>query len=124
MLRETAVGTRIVLLNKNDLPQKCEYAGEAIRVSAKTGEGLDALRREILARCAPSRADQTTITNERHIRALELALRALRDAVSAQELDCAATDVKIALHHLGSITGSDVDAAVIDRIFERFCVGK
>ena len=57
-------------------------------------------------------------------RALERALRALRDAACAEELDCAATDVKEALHHLGSITGTDVDAAVIDRIFERFCVGK
>ena len=52
------------------------------------------------------------------------ALIALRDASAAKELDCAATDVKNALHHLGSITGTDVDASVIDRIFERFCVGK
>ena len=49
---------------------------------------------------------------------------ALRDAGTADELDCAATDVKNALHHLGSITGTDVDVSVIDRIFERFCVGK
>ena len=51
-------------------------------------------------------------------------VKALRDAETADELDCAATDVKNALHYLGSITGTDVDASVIDRIFERFCVGK
>ena len=78
----------------------------------------------ILALAAPERADGATITNERHIRALERALAALQDAATADELDCAATDVKNALHHLGSITGTDVDASVIDRIFERFCVGK
>ena len=39
-------------------------------------------------------------------------LIALRDAKTADELDCAATDVKNALHHLGSITGTDADAAV------------
>lgn len=124
LLQETEGDTRILLLNKCDLPQANAYSGEAIPVSAKTGEGLDALQRAILALAAPERADGTTITNERHIRALELALRALRDAASADELDCAATDVKNALHHLGAITGSDVDATVIDRIFERFCVGK
>ena len=124
LLQETQGSTRIVVLNKNDLPQKCEYAGEAIRISAKTGRGLRELQDAILALAAPERADGSTITNERHIRALELALTALRDATTADELDCAATDVKNALHNLGSITGTDVDASVIDRIFERFCVGK
>jgi tRNA modification GTPase len=124
LLQETQGGTRIVVLNKSDLAQASGYAGEAIRVSAKSGEGLDALQSAILALAAPERADGTTITNERHIRALELALKALRDAETADELDCAATDVKNALQHLGSITGTDVDASVIDRIFERFCVGK
>lgn len=124
LLAETERENRIVLLNKCDLPLACDYQSEAIRVSAKTGEGLKALKERILALAAPERADGTTITNERHIRALEQALYALRDAETAEELDCAATDVKNALHHLGSITGTDVDAAVIDRIFERFCVGK
>ncbi len=124
LLQETQQGARIVLLNKCDLPQKNEYVGKAIPVSAKTGEGLRELQDAILALAAPERADGSTITNERHIRALELALVSLRDATTADELDCAATDVKNALHHLGSITGTDVDASVIDRVFERFCVGK
>ncbi|MDD4311314.1 MAG: tRNA uridine-5-carboxymethylaminomethyl(34) synthesis GTPase MnmE [Eubacteriales bacterium] len=124
LLQQTSGSTRIVLLNKCDLPQECEYKQDAIRVSAKTGEGLAELQQNILALAAPERADGTIITNERHIRALELALNALRDATTADELDCAATDVKNALHHLGSITGTDVDTTVIDRIFKRFCVGK
>ena len=124
LLIETQDRTRIVVLNKCDLPRKCSFAGLAIPISAKTGEGLSELQSAILALVAPERADGATITNERHIRALELALTALRDATTAEELDCAATDVKNALHQLGSITGTDVDANVIDRIFERFCVGK
>lgn len=124
LLSETENSARIIVLNKSDLPQRCDFAGESIRVSAKTGEGLDELRRAILMLAVPERADSATITNERHTRALERALSSLEDAAAAEELDCAATDVKDALHHLGSITGTDVDAAVIDRIFERFCVGK
>ena len=124
LLAETQSEARIVLLNKSDLPEKNDYADDAIRVSARTGEGLDTLKERILALAAPERADGTMITNERHILALVQALIDLHDAKTADELDCAATDVKNALHHLGSITGTDVDAAVIDRIFERFCVGK
>ena len=124
LLRETQGSTRIIVLNKSDLPIASAYTGEGIRVSAKTGEGLIELQQRILALAAPEHADGATITNERHIRALELALVSLRDAETADELDCAATDVKNALHYLGSITGTDVDATVIDRIFERFCVGK
>ena len=124
LLQQTSSHTRIVVRNKSDLPQVCAYAGEGIAVSAKTGEGLRELQDQILALAAPERADGSTITNERHIRALEYALKSLNDATTADELDCAATDVKNALHHLGTITGTDVDATVIDRIFERFCVGK
>ncbi|MCE5188186.1 MAG: tRNA uridine-5-carboxymethylaminomethyl(34) synthesis GTPase MnmE [Eubacteriales bacterium] len=123
LLFETGAGNRIVLLNKCDLPEKCAYSG-AIHVSAKTGEGLPELRNAIIALAAPERADGTYITNERHIRALEQALCALKDAANVSEFDCAATDIRNALHFLGAITGTDVDATVLDRIFERFCVGK
>ena len=72
----------------------------------------------------PERADGSTITNERHIHALERTLLAVTDAMAARELDCAATDIRDALKSLGSITGADVDETVIERIFQRFCVGK
>ncbi|MEN6419738.1 MAG: tRNA uridine-5-carboxymethylaminomethyl(34) synthesis GTPase MnmE [Clostridiaceae bacterium] len=125
LLRETGGVTRLVLLNKSDLAQNgISSAPESVRVSAKTGEGLDELKTAILRLAAPERGDGAYITNERHIRALERALESLNDATCAAELDCAATDVKNALHYLGSITGTDVDASVLDRIFERFCVGK
>lgn len=124
LLEETEGDHRLVLLNKCDLAQQCAYEGDMIRVSAKTGQGLDALKQALMERAAPERADGTYITNERHIRALEQALAALKDAAEAGEFDCAATDIHNALHFLGSITGTDVDATVIDRIFERFCVGK
>ena len=125
LLRETAGMTRLVLLNKSDLAVNNSISRpNGIRVSAKTGEGLDELKNAILRLAAPERGDGAYITNERHIRALEHALESLNDAKRTDELDCAATDVKNALHFLGSITGTDVDASVLDRIFERFCVGK
>lgn len=114
---------RILVVNKCDLPRQTDYAG-AISISAKTGQGLEELKREVLRLAAPQDADCNTITNERHLHALEQACAALCSAEQAEELDCKATDIRAALQALGSITGTDVDATVIDRIFERFCVGK
>lgn len=114
---------RVLVLNKCDLGSAFTLEG-AVSVSAKTGEGIDALKRVILASAAPGEEDAVTVTNERHIRALEEALEAIRHAGVQPDLDCAATDIRAALHALGSITGTDVDDTVIDRIFSRFCVGK
>ena len=114
---------RILVVNKCDLPRQTDYAG-AISISAKTGQGLEELKREVLRLAAPQDADCNAITNERHLHALEQACAALCSAEQAEELDCKATDIRAALQALCSITGTDVDATVIDRIFERFCVGK
>ena len=116
-------GEHLVLLNKSDLPQTCVYPG-SISVSAATGEGMEELKKKILDLFAPTEMDSICITNERHIRAMEEAKAELEHAKAETELDCAATDIRNAMHSLGSITGSDVDADVIGRIFERFCVGK
>ena len=125
LLSETEGACRIVVVNKCDLPQDTGFACmEGVRVSAKEETGLAALRARILELAGPERGNGACITNERHIRLLETARAALGEAQAARELDCAATDIRQALRDLGGITGSDVDAQVIDRIFERFCVGK
>ena len=78
----------------------------------------------IAAIAAPALQSTEAITNERHLIALEQAHDAIIHAKEQTELDCVATDLTEALHRLGSITGTDVDAEVIDRIFAHFCVGK
>ena len=112
-----------VLLNKCDLGQIAEIQ-PAISTSAKTGEGLDNLRNRILEKIGPSESDTELITNTRHLHLLKKALFSVMEAEAEEELDCIATDLRDALHDLGMITGNDVDADIIDRIFERFCVGK
>ena len=126
LLAETAGRPRILVRNKCDLPAAdMELLEAALPVSARTGAGLDALRTAILALAAPQQdAGDPCVTNERHLRALDCALASIRAAQAAAELDCAATDLRAALRHLGTITGTDVDERVIDRIFANFCVGK
>lgn len=123
LLRTQDAPNRVLVLNKCDLGSAFSLEG-AVTVSAKTGEGIDELRKRILSAAAPGEEDTVTVTNERHILALEKALESVRHAEKQQDLDCAATDIRAALHELGSVTGTDVDDTVIDRIFSRFCVGK
>lgn len=122
LLALTAGRKRILVRSKGDLPQWEEAFGELI-VSAQKGTGLEALKARILALAGPGDG-QGCITNERHIHALEQAETALMAALQAEEEDCAATDLREALHCLGAITGDDVDEAVLNDIFSRFCVGK
>ena len=121
LLCETAGKTRIVIANKCDLGKRIP---DALPLSCKTGEGLEALRERIAVIAAPALQSTEAITNERHLLALEQAHDAIMHGEEQTELDCVATDLTEALHRLGSITGTDVDAEVIDRIFANFCVGK
>ena len=121
LLSLTEGKTRLILRSKGDLLQGTDGFGE-LTVSAKTGEGLDELKRRIVA--LSGAREGAAITNERHVKALENAAEALSRAQTAEELTLIAADVRDALHHLGAITGRDVDADLIDRIFARFCVGK
>lgn len=121
LLVETEGRTRIVIANKCDLRT---YIENALPLSCKTGEGVDALKERIRAIAEPAAQSTDAITNERHLQALSQALDAITHAEEQTELDCIATDLSEALHHLGAITGTDVDAEVIDRIFMNFCVGK
>lgn len=122
LIKLTEGHKRILVRTKGDLPQREEAFGE-LTISTRTGEGLEGLKDRILTLAGPGDG-QGCITNERHIHALERAQEALQSARIATEEDCAATDIREALHNLGSITGENVDEAVLDDIFSRFCVGK
>ena len=121
LLAQTADRKRIVVANKRDLGTVIDAD---LAISCLTGEGVDALKARIAAFADAAGQSTVCITNERHIRALELAHGAVCHAITQTEPDCIATDVQEALHQLGTITGTDVDGEVIDRIFQNFCVGK
>lgn len=93
-------------------------------VSARTGEGLDAVRNYLRAQAA--RPDESIFTHERHIGVARQALEHLLQARQSIEntLDLAAVDLHEALYLLGRITGDSVDERLLDDIFSRFCVGK
>jgi len=98
-------------------------------LSAVTGEGFD----QLLARLAHhaedflSGAEQAVVTRERHRRALEEVLAALRRAqggdVAGHE-DLLAEELRIAARALGRLTGRVDVEDILDVIFRDFCIGK
>lgn len=119
----------------------CDTISEApgtttIAISAKTGEGLDELRASLtriaddLAGTASS--DAILVTNQRHYDALTAAADPLSRLLSALSpttdfsipLDLMAQDLREALSHLASITGSLTAPDILSTIFSRFCIGK
>lgn len=130
LLLSTLSRPRMAVVCKSDLGAKVsaselvkEYGIFAMSVSAYTGEGVEELKKEVASRLAPE-TESALVTNARHIAALIKAREALQSAISAKDAELIATDLRDALRFLGEITGETVDDTVLDRIFERFCVGK
>lgn len=125
LLEDTKDRKRIVLLCKSDLTsvvQREELPKDCMVISARTGEGMEALK-DAAAKLLVG-TQSAYVTNARHIAALQSAREALLQAEQAEDMECRATDIRDALLSLGAITGSSVDESVIDSIFSSFCVGK
>lgn len=127
-LLDKADARAIVCLNKCDLPDAiCDIPG-ALRLSALTGAGVDALTEAIAHRLSAARPADDCLTEQRHIALARAACAALERAVCALdggfELDVTAIDLMAALKALCEITGEDASEEVIDRVFSNFCVGK
>ncbi|MBR0026781.1 MAG: tRNA uridine-5-carboxymethylaminomethyl(34) synthesis GTPase MnmE, partial [Clostridia bacterium] len=130
LLRETEGRERLAVLCKQDtaealtltiLEEKTKLPCAA--VSAKNGEGVEALKERIASMADPGQ-ESVLITNARHAESLKKAKAHLVSAMEAMDADCIATDLHLVLEELGAITGKEAGEDVIDRIFSRFCVGK
>ena len=100
-----------------------------IRLSAKTGEGVDRLceRLKALAGYEP-RAEGLFMARRRHLVALDAALAALDDArrggAAGAGSELVAEDLRLAQRALGEITGEFTTDDLLGRIFATFCIGK
>ncbi len=96
--------------------------------SAKTGDGLDALRELIFERGYGLENDGVLLMEERHYRAAQNALSAVETALSAigsgAPSELYAEDILRALEALASLSGENASESVIQEIFDKFCVGK
>lgn len=104
--------------------------GAVCEISAKTGEGIDSLIAEIGKTVGGGLDWQTDlmVTNGRHYESLLKIGEALRQTIAGLETglsaDLIAEDLRIAIHHLGTITGAVTTDTLLSTIFSRFCIGK
>ncbi|MCH9614671.1 MAG: tRNA modification GTPase MnmE [Chlamydiia bacterium] len=118
----------LVILNKADL-QTSDHEG--ILVSAKTGEGMLALKAAIHAKVwkdGPPSKEEVTLTNHRHFQALANATEAVSSVKTGLETDVSPeflnVDMRDALRELGTIIGTNITEDILSSIFSKFCVGK
>ena len=127
-----------LLLNKCDLPgaaveapgAAAQSAGRAtLRISARTGAGLDALAAHLRQVAGLTGAEGGIVSARgRHVEALARVAthvaraRSLLSARRAGEL--VAEELRIAQQALGEIVGEEDSEALLGRIFSTFCIGK
>lgn len=125
-----SVPPRLRVATKIDLvPIDSELPG-AIGTSAATGEGLDALKRAIVGVLREGLEGDAlaTTTGARCRESLKRASESLASASNATALgmgdELVAVDLRQALEDLDKVVGATVTEDVLDRIFQRFCIGK
>ncbi len=117
---------RVDVYNKVDLVPAFDAPEGAIAVSARTGEGLDGLRRAIVEAAGWAGAGEPVfLARERHLRALQAAQAHLQEAAARRsQWEFFAEELRLAQGALGSITGEVTADALLGEIFGRFCIGK
>ncbi|MCG8694957.1 MAG: tRNA uridine-5-carboxymethylaminomethyl(34) synthesis GTPase MnmE, partial [Minwuiales bacterium] len=119
----------VLVVNKTDLravQPEAAAAGAVCAVSVKTGQGMDGLE-ETLRRMVAARLEGgggPAPTRRRHREALEQCGEALRRALVAEEAELLAEDSRLAMRHLGRITGKVDVEDLLDIVFRDFCIGK
>ncbi|WP_243040561.1 tRNA uridine-5-carboxymethylaminomethyl(34) synthesis GTPase MnmE [Dyella sedimenti] len=124
---------RLVVVNKIDLdhaPARREEHGQVawLWVSAKTGEGLDALRTHLKQLAGAGSGEGAFSARRRHVLALEQVEYRLARADEVLRLtragELAAEELRQAQHALGEITGTYTSDDLLGAIFSSFCIGK
>lgn len=116
--------------NKHDAAPGVALPREGLALSARTGEGLAALRARLLQQAGwQAGSEGVFVARERHLQALQQtrehvgraqALVAQADAA----LELLAEELRLAHDALGTIVGHTTADELLGQIFGRFCIGK
>ena len=123
-------GRLLHVFNKADAMAAAPRLESGLTVSAKTGAGLDELRRRLLALAGwQAHPEGLFIARTRHVEALRrtrdhLARAAEHAAAADPALDLYAEELRLAQNALGEITGEFTSDDLLGEIFSRFCIGK
>lgn len=120
------------LINKSDLlgQDSISTNNPALLISAKTGEGIDALKQKILETVGWNGPQEGAIVaRRRHLDCLERAAEHIQKseqfaANGNNSLELFAEELFLAQNHLGQITGKLLPDDLLGKIFSQFCIGK
>jgi len=124
----------IIVLNKIDLeayqPVVLAYP-DAIKVSGRTGVGLEQLRDVVVDSLVRQRISTAEVLTTTALRCRSALLNTLQDLTEAEALALArapeetiASALRAALDQLSLILGAVYSEDVLERVFSRFCIGK
>jgi tRNA modification GTPase len=125
----------VIVLTKSDLHDNCDTcqrSARTVKVSSRTGAGMEELTRTIVAiadslAVGQDQSDAVAI-NSRHSAALDGAEDALASAESNLGLggptELLASDLRAALAAYGEIAGRVDNERMLDALFSTFCIGK
>lgn len=126
----------LVVENKIDLPGSHTLktilpACPRVRLSLKTGEGVDTLRHTLVETLENDRVvpnENALIVSARHATALRAAQSAINAArTKLQEgtaTELVASDLQLAVEAIGEIMGKIDNERMLDKLFASFCIGK
>lgn len=140
IFKEVEKKKKVVVINKNDLPKKISieevknrfHSDPVVSISALRNDGIDDLKEAIynslIHRDVRTSPDHLIVANLRHKAALAQARDNLSNVVRGLEegtsLEFIAFEIRSALEALGEMVGETTTEEVLDRIFEKFCIGK
>jgi len=124
----------LLVVNKIDLTQQLEEqslplgAKAVCRVSAKTGQGIDDLKRALFKEYGLHEGQGGLVTNLRQEQSIHRALMALEKCHKSlnhqMPHEVILLDLYSALKALNALTGETTVEDILDNIFSTFCIGK
>ena len=120
----------LVVINKADISEATLDFENTISISAKTGVGIENLKKELLnfVNISSISDNESIVTNLRHYEELQLTLHEIESIIDDMQSgisgDFLSINIRQALFHLGSITGEVTTDTLLGNIFGKFCIGK
>lgn len=120
----------LIIINKIDKNREInDFFNNFVAISALNNENINKLKEKIIEKTIENKIDFSglVLTNSRHIRALENALKLIDKCLficDNESADILAMEIKFVWEELGKITGETENENIIDAIFSKFCLGK
>lgn len=134
VIKRLRADSLVVCFSKSDLPMSAknkENKGlfdKSIDISIRNKSGMEELKSELRKIAEEKNVAKTEGKRDRMVYEAIKAKKSLNEAKKALKkglsLDFVEVDVKNAYAYLGNITGDTASEEVVNKVFERFCLGK